>query len=86
MPDHVGVSNFSVGQRTAVCGVFQLAGYVGALRVLPLDSGDEVCFVLPQSDVLALSDVQLLEQVLQQLLGRKVWILASVDDATVPFD
>jgi hypothetical protein len=43
-----------------------------------------VCFVLDQDDVLRL-DVRSLEQVLQQLLGRKVWILASVDDKTVPF-
>jgi len=30
-------------------------------------------------------DVLSLEEVLQQLLGRKVWVLASVDDETVPF-
>lgn len=67
-------------------GAFQLAGYAGSLRTLAHDSGDEVCFVLPEPDVLALSDVRVLEQVLQQVLGRKVWVLASVDDATVPFD
>jgi len=30
-------------------------------------------------------DVLSLEEVIQQLLGRKVWVLASVDDETVPF-
>jgi hypothetical protein len=75
---------FDVGQRSAVRAVFHLAGYDGSLNTLPLDSGDEVCFVLDQDDVLRL-DVRSLEQVLQQLLGLKAWVLASVDDKTVPF-
>ncbi|RJS47465.1 hypothetical protein [Nocardioides cavernaquae] len=78
---------FNVGQQTAVRGAFELAGYVGELRTLPLGSGDEVCFVLDQEDLLALTgDERVLEQVLEQLLGRKVWVLASVDDRTVPFE
>ena len=76
---------FSVGQITAVRGAFSLAGYHGDLRTLPVTSEDERIFVLPQNGVLALSDVRTLERVLQQLLGRKVWILASVDEDTVPF-
>ncbi len=79
-------SVFNVGQRTAVRGAFQLAGYAGNLSTLPLDSGDEVCFVLDQADILELRDIRVLEQVLQQILGRKVWVLSSVDDETVPFD
>ena len=75
---------FEVGQRTAVRAAFHLAGYDGPLNTLPLDSGDEVCFVLDQEVVQRL-DVVPLEQVLQQLLGRKVWVLASADDQTVPF-
>lgn len=75
---------FDVGQRSAVQAAFHLAGYDGELNTLPLDWGDDVCFVLDQDDVLRL-DVRSLEQVLQQLLGRKVWVLASVDDKTVPF-
>jgi hypothetical protein len=75
---------FDVGQRSAVRAAFHLAGYDGCLNTLPLDSGDEVCFILDQDDVLRL-DVLPLEEVLQQLLGRKVWVLASVDDKTVPF-
>lgn len=77
---------FNIGQRSAVRGAFQLAGYTGSLRILPPESDDEVCFVLGQDELLALSDIRVLEQVLQHLLGRKVWILASVDDKTVPFD
>jgi hypothetical protein len=75
---------FDVGQRSAVRAAFHLAGYDGNLKTLPLDSGDEVCFVLDQDEVLRL-DVRSLEQVVQHLLGRKVWVLASVDDKTVPF-
>jgi hypothetical protein len=31
-------------------------------------------------------DVRSLEQVLQELLGRKVWVLASIGNPTVPFE
>lgn len=62
---------FDVGQRTAVRGAFLLAGYEGPLLTLPPESGDEVCFVLDQADVLRL-DVRTLEQVLEQVLNRKV--------------
>ena len=76
---------FSEGQVTAVRGAFSLAGYDGDLRTLPITSEDERIFVLSQDDVVALGDVRTLEQVLQQVLGRKVWILASIDEDTVPF-
>ena len=75
----------SQGQVVAFGGAFSLAGYDGELRTLPVTSEDERIFVLPQDDVLALRDVRTLEQVLQQVLGRKVWILASVDEDTVSF-
>jgi len=45
-------------------------------HTLPISSEDERLFVLPQGDVVALNDVPTLEQVLQEVLGRKVWILA----------
>lgn len=78
---------FSEGQRAAVRGAFELAGFGGDLETLPLESGDEVCFVLDQSDRQSLTcDLRVLEQVLQQILGRKVWVLESVDDATVIFE
>lgn len=76
---------FSTGQVAAVRGAFALAGYDGDLRTLPVASEDERVFVLTQPDVLALRDVRTLEQVLQQLLARKVWIVASIDDDTIPF-
>jgi hypothetical protein len=76
---------FSEGQVAAVRGAFSLAGYNGDLRTLPITSEDERIFVLPQSDVLALRDVRTLEQVLQQVLGRKVWIVDSIDEDTIPF-
>jgi hypothetical protein len=75
----------SEGQITAVRGVFSLAGYDGELRTLPITSEAERIFVLAQEDVINLRDVRTLEQVLQQVLGRKVWILASIDEDTVPF-
>jgi hypothetical protein len=31
-------------------------------------------------------DVRSLEQVVTQVLGRKVWVLASIDGTTVPFE
>jgi hypothetical protein len=76
---------FSVGQVAAVHAAFVLAGYEGELRTLPVDSEDERIFVLDQQDLLNL-DVRSLEQVLTQLLGRKVWVLGSTANATVPFD
>lgn len=78
---------FKIGQRTAVAAPSkQLARYPGEPRTLPPKSGDELCFVLEQDDLLAWSDVRVLEQIFQQLLGRKVWILASADDRTDLFD
>jgi hypothetical protein len=75
----------SIGQVTAARGAFSLAGYDGDLRTLPITSEDERIFVLSQKDVVALRDVRTLEQVLQQVLGRKVWVVASIDEGTVPF-
>lgn len=75
----------SQAQVTAVRGAFSLAGFSGDLRTLPVTSDDERIFVLPQDDVLALRDVRTLEQALQRVLERKVWILATVDEKTVPF-
>jgi hypothetical protein len=66
---------------------FSCAGYDGHLRTLPVTSEDERIFVLPQDAVARLPDVRTtLEQVLQQLLGCKVWVLASVGEDTVQFE
>jgi hypothetical protein len=79
---------FDIGQQTAVRGAFRLAGYVGDLYTLPVDSEDERFFVLDDRDYAHLQDVRVLEQVLQQLLGRKVAVLPSRPDfpQTVPFE
>ena len=76
---------FSTGQLAAVHAAFALAGYEGELRTLPVDSEDERIFVLDQAVVMEM-DVRSLEQVLQQLLGRKVWVLASIGNPTAPFE
>jgi hypothetical protein len=76
---------FSSGQLAAVRAVFALTGYEGELRTLPVDSEDERIFVLDQAVVTGM-DIRSLEQVLQQLLGRKVWVLTSVGNPTVPFE
>jgi hypothetical protein len=65
---------FNVGQRTAVAGAFKLAGYEGDLVVAPITSGDERAFLLEPEAISTLRDRGVLEQVLGQLLGRKVWI------------
>jgi len=76
---------FSVGQVAAVRAAFALAGYEGEIQTLPVDSEDERIFVLDQTDVLPI-DVRSLEQVLTQLLGRKVWVVESMETPTVPFE
>jgi hypothetical protein len=58
---------------------------LGRLSALPLELGGEVRFILDQEHVLR-PDVHVLKRVLEQILGRKVWVLAAVDDKTVPFD
>lgn len=76
---------FSVGQVAAVRAAFAPAGYVGEIRTLPVDSEDERIFALDQSDVRPI-DVRSLEQVLPQLLGRKVRVVESMGTPTVPFE
>jgi len=66
---------FNIGQRTAVAGAFKLAGYEGPLVVAPVASEDERAFLLEPDDLRALREVRALEQVLQQLLGRKVFVV-----------
>jgi len=75
---------FNIGQVTAVRGAFALAGYDGPLRTLAVDDPTERIFVLGQDDALRL-DLVTLEQIVGQVLGIKVWIVSSIEDATVPF-
>lgn len=77
----------SIGQRAAVVGAFKLAGYDGPLFTAQVTSEDERAFLLSRRALDALHEVRTLEQVLQQLLGRKVFVVE--DDARwgelVPF-
>jgi hypothetical protein len=79
---------FNAGQRAAVAGAFRLAGYVGELEVAPITSGDERVFLLDSQAIRALRDKHVLEQVLTQLLGRKVWVAEQAErwGQSVPFE
>ncbi|MET3176828.1 UNVERIFIED_ORG: hypothetical protein ABIB52_004706 [Arthrobacter sp. UYCu721] len=78
---------FNIGQRTAVMGAFSLAGYEGPIRTLPVISEDERIFVLGRADLGQLREVRTLEQIVGQLLGRKVAIIESGPGSleSVPF-
>lgn len=79
---------FTIGQRAAVAGAFTLAGYDGPLFTAPVTSEDERAFLLERDELRSLRDVRVLEQVLQQLLGRKVFVVerAEVWGSPVPFE
>lgn len=73
-------------QRSAVFAAFRLAGYGDNLYTLPVASDEERVFVLPPGTPLArLND---LEQVLAQVLRRRVAVLCSEKfwDRRVPFE
>jgi hypothetical protein len=79
---------FNIGQRTAVAGAFKLAGYEGPLLTAPVTSEDERIFLLAPEALSALRDQRTLEQLLQQILGRKVWVAESTAQwgTPVPFE
>ena len=79
---------FNIGQRTAVEGVFSLAGYVGPLVTAPVTSDDERVFLLGPEALRDLRDVRTVEQVVQQLLGLKVFVVEGSEawGAPVPFE
>ena len=79
---------FNSGQRTAVAGAFTLAGYDGPLYTAPVTSEDERAFLLEPGTLRSLSHVRTLEQVLQQVLGRKVFVVERSDQwgTPVPFE
>ena len=81
-------SVFNIGQRTAVAGAFKLAGYEGPLVTAPVTSDDERAFLLEPEALQSLRDVRTLEQILQQLLGRRVFVVERSDawGAPVPFE
>jgi hypothetical protein len=79
---------FNIGERTAVFGAFRLAGYDGPLVTAPVASEDERAFLLEPEALQSLRKVRTLEQVLQPLLGLKVFVVERSDDwgAPVPFE
>ena len=79
---------FNIGQRTAVAGAFKLAGYVGDLVVAPVVSEDERAFLMEPQAYRVLYDVRVLEQIVGQILGRKVFIVERTDhwDKPIPFE
>lgn len=78
---------FNIGQATAVKGAFSLAGYDGPLRTLPIDSEDERLFLLSRHHLEELRRVRTLEQIIGQILGRKVAIIDSERfPESVPFE
>lgn len=66
---------FSAGQQAAAARAFSLAGYHDPLVTVPVTSDDERIFVLSPEAFRAMPDRRTLEQVLQELLQRKVWIV-----------
>jgi hypothetical protein len=78
---------FNAGQRAGAVAAFELVGYTGQLRTAPLDSGDERLFVVPHTAMPSGTRLRALEQVLSQVLLRKVWVLSDQDwnGETVPF-
>ena len=76
------------GQRAAVTAAFRLAGYDGSLVTAPVTGEDELAFLMEPTDLQALRHVRALEQVLQQLLGRKVYVVERSDawGQPVPFE
>jgi hypothetical protein len=79
---------FNIGQRTAVAGAFKLAGYEGNLVIAPIASDDERAFLLESEAFNALRDRTVLEQILGQLLGRKVWVAERTEQwgEPIPFE
>lgn len=79
---------FNIGQRTAVEGAFTIAGYSGPLVTAPVTSGDERAFLLDPEALGHLRDVRNLEQIVQQVLGRKVFVVerSAAWGTPVPFE
>lgn len=68
------MEHFTVGQTTAVTTAFRLAGYAGPLSVVTRLKGDERVFILSSEALDEVRDVRALEQLVGQLLSRKVWV------------
>ena len=79
----------SVQQRAAHGGGGRVkVGYVGPLYTAPVTSEDERAFLLEPGTLRSLSHVRTLEQVLHQVLGRKVLVVERSNQwgTPVPFE
>jgi hypothetical protein len=65
---------FNIGQRSSVAAAFKLAGYQGDIAVARIVDDTERAFLVDTEAYGRLRDRRALEQVLTQLLGRKVWV------------
>lgn len=76
----------SIGRQAAVRSAFNLAGYGGELRTAAVTSGDERVFVVPS--ITSMGGLRDLEQVLQQVLLLKVWVVEQTESwsETIPFE
>lgn len=76
---------FSPGQVAAVRASFALAGFDGPIVTMPVESEDERVFLVPPDSGATMGDPLLLEQVLSQLLSRKVMVTEDIRGPSVPF-
>lgn len=79
------LTSFSIGEMAAARAAFSLAGFNEALRTLPVASEDERIFVIDPDRLATMGDSRSLEQVLSQLLGRKVIVTEDRGGASVEF-
>lgn len=64
-------------QQDEVRQAFERAGYRGHLSTAPVTSDDERIFLLASVHLNALGDIRALEEELQRILRRKVWVVES---------
>lgn len=73
-PRTYGCSVFTPTQRDEVRRAFDRLSFGGELVTAPVDSEDERVFLLARADLDRLGDVRALEEELQRILRRKVWV------------
>ena len=77
--------SFSEEQIEAVRAAFDLAGYSGELRTLPVESDEDRVFIVPPASQIVMGDERSLELVLSRRLDREVLVTGDVGAPTVPF-
>ena len=77
--------SFSDEQVEAVRAAFELAGYSGELRTLPVESDHERIFIVDTASEIAMGDEHALELVLSRLLDRDVLVTGDVGATTIAF-